>query len=77
MPVPAYDARGTGFDFGKGFKDFASILPVFEGEIPKGSLATVLYTANTFKKSGAGQFSGEKQLSLNIQAVIVLGTVNE
>ena len=50
-------------------------MPVFDGEIPKGSLVTVLYSANTYKKKLAGgQGLGEKQLSLNIQSVIVLGT---
>jgi hypothetical protein len=71
--VPIYDARGTGFDFSSELQSFARHLPAFEGEIPGKSLITVLYSANTYRKKTAI----DKQLSLNIQAVIVLGTLTD
>jgi len=73
--VPVYDARNIDLKLGGSLYSLAEDMPVFDGEIPKGSLVTVLYSANTYrKKYPGGQGLGEKQLSLNIQSVIVLGT---
>ena len=74
--VPIYDARSISFDFAEHLPAYARILPVFDGEVPIRSLATVLYSANSFRRKPGqdGQVSTGRQLSLNIQAVIVLAT---
>jgi hypothetical protein len=74
--VPTYDARNTSFDFAEQLPSYARVLPVFGGEVPTRSLVTVLYSANSFRRKASqdGQVSTGRQLSLNIQAVIVLAT---
>ena len=77
--MPAYDARNSKFSFAKDLPACDRILPAFMGEIPPRSLVAVLYSANTFRKKGnaEGQGSGSRQLSLNLQAIIVLGTLTD
>jgi hypothetical protein len=72
-----YDARNTAFDFRKDLAAFSDQLPSYEGELPYRSLVTVMYTANTYRKKSTNdrQYLADRQLSLNIQAVILLGTM--
>ena len=73
--VPVYDARDTDFDMTRNVRSYARLLPAFEGEIPAKALVAVLYSANTFrKKASSSQGAGDRQLSLNIQSAIVMGT---
>ena len=74
--VPMYDARDASFDFTHQLASVREQLPLFEGELPVRSLVCVLYSANSYKRKEGQDFAGERQLSLNLQAIIVLATRN-
>ena len=71
--VPTYDARNTDFDIAHNLLLYIRKLPPFVGEIPTGSLVVVMYAANTYQKKVGSVKASDKTLSLNVQAVIVLG----
>ena len=71
-----YDARYTEFKIGTDISTLNDSLPGFTGELPHNSLATVLYSANTYRKK-TGADTQSVWLSFNIQSVILLGTMKD
>ena len=76
--VPIFDGRQTQFGLDDSLEHLHELLPLFEHEIPPGSLVLVAYTANSYyraqKVGKSGQKSSSNQnLALNINWAVVLG----
>jgi hypothetical protein len=73
--VPLYDGRRVRIDFKKDLSRLSSILPVYEGEFPHGSLVVVGYTVTGWQAIPAA--TGDKikhpHVGFNVLWVILLG----
>jgi len=69
LPVPIYDARLLDYDVGLNIANMANDLPLFEGEIPRGSFVVVGYTASCYLSNMDRRW----HFSANIQWAIVMG----
>ncbi|KAJ7221917.1 hypothetical protein C8J57DRAFT_1536486 [Mycena rebaudengoi] len=73
--IPLYDGRRVRIDFKKDLSRLSSILPVYEGEFPHGSLVVVGYTVTGWQAIPAA--TGDKikhpHVGFNVLWVILLG----